>query len=137
MKSEIEKNTLFSLGQRNSEEYFTGETYLQMLVTSDQTEEYYSMGSVTFMPTARTNWHTHPSVQTLVVIEGEGWYQEKGKKAVKLTQGTIVPIPAGVEHWHGASKNSKLVHLAITNVKDGQVVTWLSPVTDVEYGSVN
>lgn len=130
-------NTIFPLGERNSNDYFTGETYLQTLATPDKTDNYYAVGSVTFMPGARTNWHTHPSVQTLIVTEGEGWYQEKGKPAVKLEKGSVIPIPVGVEHWHGASKDSKLVHIAITNVKNDSVVTWMRPVNDEEYAEVN
>lgn len=130
------ENSLFPQGEPNNPDYFTGEVYLQPLVSQEKSDGYYSAGSVTFMPGARTNWHTHPSVQTLIVIEGEGWYQEKGKDAVKLQKGSVVPIPVGVEHWHGASDGSKLVHIAITNFKDGSAVTWLSPVTDEEYNKV-
>lgn len=131
------QNSLFPRGERNSPDYFTGDAYLQMLVTPEQTDGYYSAGSVTFEPGARTNWHTHPSVQTLIVTEGNGWYQERGKTAVKLEKGSVIPIPVGVEHWHGARRDSKLVHIAITNVKDGSAVTWMTPVTDEEYSSVH
>lgn len=130
-------NSLFPKGEPNNPAYFTGEVYLQPLVGQDESDGYYSAGSVTFMPGARTHWHTHPSVQTLIVIEGVGWYQEKGKEAVKLQKGSVIPIPVGVEHWHGASKYSKLVHIAITNFKDNNVVTWMSAVTDEEYAEVN
>lgn len=134
--NEINDTPLFPRGEPNDPNYFTGEVYLYMIVNPDKTDNYYSAGSVTFMPGARTNWHTHPSVQTLIVTEGEGWYQEKGKEAVKLEKGSVIPIPVGVEHWHGASAGSKLVHIAITNLKDGSAVTWMTPVTDEEYNSV-
>lgn len=127
------ENLLFHQGKPNNPAYFTGEVYLQPLVGENDSDGYYSAGSVTFMPGARTNWHTHPSVQALIVTEGEGWYQERGKNAVKLRKGSVIPIPVGVEHWHGASKDSKLVHIAITNFKDGNAVTWMSPVTNEEY----
>lgn len=130
-------NSLFPKGEPNNPAYFTGEVYLQPLVNQNESDAYYSAGSVTFMPSARTHWHTHPSVQTLIVTEGEGWYQERGKEAVKLQKGSIIPIPVGVEHWHGASQNSKLVHIAITNFKDGNAVTWMIPVSDEEYMKVN
>lgn len=129
-------NTLFLKGEKNNPAYFTGEVYLKPLVSQNESDGYYSAGSVTFMSGARTNWHTHPSVQTLIVTEGEGWYQERGKEAVKLQKGSVIPIPVGVEHWHGASKDSKLVHIAITNFKNNSAVTWLKPVTDEEYDNV-
>lgn len=131
------ENSLFPVGEPNDPAYFTGEVYLQLLVGQNESDGYYSAGSVTFMPGARTNWHTHPSVQTLIVIEGDGWYQERGKEAVKLQKGSVIPIPVGVEHWHGASKGAKLVHIAITNFKDNSAVTWMTPVTDAEYNNVH
>lgn len=137
MATDNTQNALFPRGERNDPNYFTGDVYLQMLVQSEQADGYYSVGSVTFEPGGRTNWHTHPSVQTLIVTEGNGWYQERGKAAVKLEKGSVIPIPVGVEHWHGASKDSKLVHIAITNVKDGSAVTWMGRVTDDEFNSVH
>jgi len=127
---------IFPKGEPNDASHFTGEVYLYPMAGGEETDGYYAAGSVSFMPGARTHWHTHPSVQTLIVTEGEGWYQEKGREAVKLSKGSVVPIPVGVEHWHGASAGSKLVHIAITNFKDGSAVTWMSPVTDEEYKSV-
>lgn len=131
-----EQNTIFPRGVPNNPDYFTGEAYLYPMVDKEQTDGYYSAGSVTFMPGARTYWHTHPSVQVLVVTEGQGWYQERGKEAVKLEKGSIIPIPVGVEHWHGASADSKLVHIHLTNYKDDSLVTWSTPVTDEQYAEV-
>lgn len=120
---ENQENTIFPKGVPNNPSYFTSEAYLYPMVDKDQTDGYYSAGSVTFMPRARTYWHTHPSVQVLVVTEGQGWYQERGKEAVMLEKGSIIPIPVGVEHWHGASVNSKLVNIHLTNYKDDSLVT--------------
>lgn len=130
-------NSLFPLGDANNPDNFTGEVYLYPVVSAEEADNYYVAGSVTFMAGARTNWHTHPSTQTLIVTEGEGWYQERGKEAVKLQKGSVIPIPKDVEHWHGASAESKLVHIAVTNLKDGSAVTWMNPVTDKEYNNVN
>lgn len=69
----------------------------------------------------------------LIVIEGKGWYQEKGKVARAITKGDVVNIPENTEHWHGATVDTKMVHIAITNYKGDQQVTWLRPVTDEEY----
>lgn len=67
-----EENSIFPKGVPNNPSYFTGEAYLYPIVDRDQTDGYYSAGSVTFMPGARTYWHTHPSVQVLVATEGRG-----------------------------------------------------------------
>lgn len=96
---------LFPKGEKLSNAWFTGNAYLKPLVAKDKNNEF-SIGSVTFEPGARTIWHTHPQGQVLIVTEGDGFYQEKGKPARALKKGDIVTIPENTEHWHGASPNS-------------------------------
>lgn len=127
----------FALGGRVTSEWFTGEVHVQGLVNPDEMENLYSVGQVTFSPGGRTHWHTHPIGQTLLVLEGKGWYQERGKPAQLLIKGSVVAIPKDVEHWHGASTDTKLVHIAISNVANGSAVTWMTPVTEEEYVEVN
>jgi quercetin dioxygenase-like cupin family protein len=136
-KMDTETNaSIFPKGEKLSNEWFSGEAFLSPLVAQDNNNNF-SAGAVTFEPGARTNWHTHPKGQVLIVIEGNGLYQEKGKTAQVIKKGEVVNIPAYVEHWHGARANSKMVHIAITNYKDGVQVTWLQPVSDEQYNEVN
>lgn len=131
-----EQSSIFPRGDALSPDYFTGQAFLHPLLARDKNNEF-ALGSVTFEPGARTIWHTHPSGQVLIVIEGEGFFQEKGKAAQRLKKGDVVKIPENIEHWHGASAVSKLVHIAITNYKDDQTVVWLKPVSDEEYHMAN
>jgi quercetin dioxygenase-like cupin family protein len=111
---------------------FTGMVWLQMLVNNDSIYNT-SIGNVTFEPKARTNWHKHPGGQILLITAGLGYYQEKGKPAIVLHKGDVVKIPPDAVHWHGASPNAELTHIAISpNTSKGSVV-WLQPVTDEEY----
>ncbi|HVW98668.1 MAG TPA: cupin domain-containing protein [Mucilaginibacter sp.] len=126
---------LFEKGQQLPDKWFSGEAFLQPLLAKDKNNDY-ALGSVTFDPGARTHWHTHPKGQVLIVTEGEGFYQEKGKPAQRIKKGDIVNIPEAVEHWHGATANTSMVHIAITNYKDEENVTWLKPVTDEEFKAV-
>eukprot|EP01133_Synstelium_polycarpum_P016552 gene16552-19668_t len=128
--------SIFPLGNMGPSEWFSGEVHVQGLVAPDQMENLYNVGQVTFSPGARTHWHTHPIGQVLLVTEGKGWYQERGKPAQVLSRGTTVVIPKDVEHWHGASAAHKMVHIAISNVQNGSAVNWLTPVTDQEYAEV-
>ncbi|RZJ29808.1 MAG: cupin domain-containing protein, partial [Flavobacterium sp.] len=73
----------------------------------------------------------------LIVTEGIGWYQEKGKAARPIAKGDVVNIPENVEHWHGASVRSAMSHIAITNFKNDVQVTWLEPVSAEDYKAVN
>lgn len=132
----MEAKEIFPKGQPLPKDWFSGNAFITSLVTKDKNNDF-SAGSVTFEPGARTNWHTHPRGQVLLVIEGNGFYQEKGKPAQTIKKGDVVIIPEIIEHWHGASAASKMVHIAITNFKDDVQVNWLQPVTDEEYNSVN
>ena len=134
--STTDQTSLFPKGNPLSPDYFTGHAFLHPLLAKDKNNEF-ALGSVTFEPGARTIWHTHPKGQVLIVIEGEGFYQEKGKPAQHLKKGDVVNIPENVEHWHGATAHSKFVHIAITNYKEDQNVVWLKPVSDQEYQGVN
>jgi quercetin dioxygenase-like cupin family protein len=127
---------IFPKGEKLTNGYFTGNAYLMPLLPKDSNNNF-AMGSVTFDPGARTNWHTHPKGQVLIITEGQGWYQEKGKPAQVIKKGDVINIPENVEHWHGASADSALIHIAITNYEAEENVVWLKPVSDEEYAAVS
>jgi 4-carboxymuconolactone decarboxylase len=129
------KNGIFPPGVKAPADYFTGVAWINLLVPQDETG-HYSVGNVVFEPGCRNNWHTHPAGQVLLVTEGMGFYQEKGKPARQLLKGDVVVIPAHIEHWHGAAENNSLTHIAISNITAAGAVTWLAPVTEDEYNSV-
>jgi quercetin dioxygenase-like cupin family protein len=125
-------NDIFPQGERAPAEYFTGTAWIKPLVPLDNSFNCV-IGNVTFEPGTRNNWHTHPGGQILLVTDGTGYFQEKGKPIQLLQKGNVITIPPDVMHWHGASPDSQLTHIAIsTNAQKG-VVTWLQPVTDEEY----
>ena len=129
-------NEIFPKGERAPKDWFSGNAYLSPLITKDKNNNF-TVAKVTFEPGARTNWHTHPKGQILLVTEGEGFYQEKDKLAQTIKKGDVINIPEDVEHWHGASAKSKMVHIAITNFKDDTAVSWLHAVTEEEYQGVH
>lgn len=88
---------------------------------------------VTFLPGARTNWHSHPGGQTLVVTEGVGWVQSRGGERREVRAGDVVWTPPGVEHWHGGTAEQSMTHMALQEAEGGQVVVWLEAVSDAEY----
>jgi len=96
----METREIFPLGEPLSKDWFIGKAYLYPLVARDNNNGF-SAGTVTFEPGARTNWHTHPKGQVLIVIEGNGFYQEQGKIAQPIKKGDVVNIPENVIHWHG------------------------------------
>lgn len=131
-----ENASIFPKGDALPNEWFTGNAFMTPLITKDKNHDF-SAGAVTFEPNARTVWHTHPKGQALLVIEGKGLYQEKGKPAQSIKKGDVVNISENTEHWHGASATTKIVHIAITNFKEDTQVTWLQPVSEEEYAEAN
>jgi len=90
---------------------------------------------VAFEPGARTDWHTHPLGQTLIVTSGVGRVQGWGGPVEEIRTGDIVWTPAGQKHWHGASPTTGMTHMAIGERLDGESVEWLEKVTDEQYGA--
>jgi 4-carboxymuconolactone decarboxylase len=89
--------------------------------------------TVTFEPGARTAWHTHPLGQTLIVTQGHGFVQEWRRPAKAIGPGDVAWIPPGVKHWHGASPDQAMTHVAIAELLDGGPVTWMELVSDAQY----
>ena len=53
-----------------------------------------------------------------------------------MTEGSVVNIPAGVKHWHGASPGSWFAHLAIEVQGEDASTEWCEPVSDEEYNKL-
>jgi quercetin dioxygenase-like cupin family protein len=124
---------IFPKGTKITNSNFKGTAFLQMLMDADSLNPT-SVGNVTFEPGARTKWHMHPGGQILLVTEGVGYYQEKGRAKKILRKGDVIKCPTGVPHWHGASADTVFVQVAITNRHLGETV-WLQEVSDVEYNN--
>ena len=69
----------------------------------------------------------------LICVGGRGYYQEEGKDPVEMLPGTVINIPANVEHWHGAAPDSWFSHLAVEVQGEETSNEWCEPVTDEEY----
>jgi quercetin dioxygenase-like cupin family protein len=89
--------------------------------------------AVTFEPGARTAWHTHPLGQTLIVTFGRGWAQRQGGAIEEIRPGDVVWFEPGEKHWHGATTNTAMQHIAVQESLDGKVVDWLEQVSDEGY----
>lgn len=118
--------------QNGPADWFTGQTRIDPLFQADDPARVRG-ASVTFEPGARTAWHTHPLGQTLIVTGGVGWVQCEGEAIEEIRPGDVVWFPPGVKHWHGASPEVAMTHIAIQEALDGQVVDWLEHVTDQQY----
>jgi len=123
-------------GSRSSSEgpmeSFTGKERLEPLFRSTAPGRVQG-ASVTFEPAARSAWHSHPVGQTLIVTAGRGFVQSWEGPVVEIHPGDVVSCPPGEKHWHGATHDSAMTHIAIQEELDGKVVTWMEKVSDDIY----
>lgn len=122
------------------DEWFTGRVRIDPIHLHPQEPSRVSSALVTFEPGARTNWHIHPLGQLVIVTAGKGWTQCEGEPRVEINAGDAVWCPPGHKHWHGATSNTGMSHIAIQELIDsqnaelaGKNIEWLEPVTDEQY----
>jgi quercetin dioxygenase-like cupin family protein len=114
-------------------DWFTGTVYVDAVAVPSAPSRLQA-ASVHFTPGARTAWHTHPNGQTIYVTEGVGLAQRRGGPIEVIRPGDRVFFEPGEDHWHGATPDRFMTHLAMQDVDDeGSPVTWGEHVTDEEY----
>ena len=120
---------------KGSAEYFTGNVRIDPLFQPSEPARA-NAAYVTFEPCARSNWHTHPLGQTLIVTVGCGLVQSWGGPIQEIRPGDVIWCTPGEKHWHGATGTTAMTHIAIQEALDGKVVEWLEKVSDEEYQAV-
>ncbi len=120
-------------GPKAPNTHYIGEAFLSGVFQGDS-EINYNITKATFRKNSTLDWHKHSTPQVLIVIEGEGYYQEKGKDAIVIKKGDIVRCAKDLEHWHTASKENQITYLALY---DGTKPTvWTDKVTQEYYDSI-
>ena len=115
------KETIFPKGNQAPAANFTGTVWLHPIVVNDSTF-HLVMGSVTFEPGARSNWHNHPAGKILLITDGVCYTQERGKQLQVYRKGYVVKCLPNVDHWHGASPDSSMTHISVNpNIEIGIV----------------
>jgi quercetin dioxygenase-like cupin family protein len=127
-------DAIFPKGELSTTKNHTGNVWLRELNAGDSTFDY-SLAVATFDAGAKLDWHIHPAGQILLILEGTGYYQERGKAIQIVHKGDVIKCLPGVEHWHGATPNSGFTYLATTPTQKGKTI-WLEPVSDKDYNSV-
>ena len=85
---------------------------------------------VEFEPRARTNWHEHSGVQLLYIDEGQCRFQKWDESVRVAKAGDVVHIAANEKHWHGASPEGRMVHIAVNIDAETK---WMERVSDDQY----
>lgn len=115
---------------KGPEAWFTGTVRIDPLF---QPIEAAGGASVTFEPSARTAWHTHPLGQTLIVTAGCGRIQREGGEIEEIHPGDVVQFAPNEKHWHGAAPTTSVTHIAIQEALNGNSVEWMEHVSDEQY----
>lgn len=113
-------------------ENFTGKAQIKRLVQGEDPSSL-TGGYVIFEAGSRSNWHTHPKGQLLIVDHGKGLIQEWGNPVRQIKAGDVIWTPPNVKHWHGASPKSSMGHSAISETLNGKAVEWMERVSDEQY----
>ena len=99
-------------GFKAPNKHYIGEAWLNRLLKSDN-ELPFGITKATFKANSTLDWHYHTSIQVLVVIEGEGYYQEKYKDPIRIKAGDVIRCEKEIEHWHASSKEKDVTYLAL------------------------
>ena len=90
---------------------FSGKVSIQHLIGESENELRAAL--VNFSPGAVNMLHAHTSDQVLYITKGTGIVASENEE-ITVTPGTIIFIPAGEKHWHGAMKNTTFSHIFIS-----------------------
>ena len=120
-------------GTKAPNTHYIGEAWLNPLLQADENLDY-NITKATFRANSTLDWHKHATPQVLIIVEGEAYYQEKGKNPVILKLGDVIECPKNTEHWHSSTKKSKVTYLAIYGGEEP--TTWTETVTQEYYDKV-
>jgi 4-carboxymuconolactone decarboxylase len=123
--------SIFPKGEKSPNVHHVGNVWLNELSQADSVFSY-STALATFDAGARLDWHLHPGGQILMVTQGVGYYQEKGKPKQTVRRGDVIKCLPDIPHWHGATPGSSFAYIATSPVQKGKT-KWLQKVTNEEY----
>jgi quercetin dioxygenase-like cupin family protein len=130
----VQDTPIFPKGEISTTNNHTGTVWLTELNKADTVIDI-NIAQATFTAGAKLDWHIHPAGQILLITDGTGYYQEKGKPIQIVHKGDVIKCAPGVPHWHGAAPNSAFTYIAVSTKGATNKTQWLQRVTDAEYNS--
>lgn len=111
--------------------HYLGEAWLNGLLRADENLSY-NITKATFKANSTLDWHKHTSPQVLIIVDGKGYYQERGKEAIILKAGDVIKCNKDTEHWHSSTKDKNVTYLAIYS----GATNWTEVLSQEEYNKV-
>ena len=131
--SEYNISSFLNVGEKAQNIHHIGDAWLNFLSKADK-DYNYNVVMATFSPNSTLDWHKHSTGQVLIVVEGEGYYQERGKDVIVLKKGDVIKSAKGVEHWHSSTPNSKVSYIAIY---ENEPTIWTEKLTKKYYDNID
>jgi len=131
--SKYKVSSYLTEGTKAPNTHYIGEAWLNTIIHDDK-ELGYNITKATFKANSTLDWHKHSSVQVLIIVDGEAYYQEKGNEPLILKEGDVIKCEKDIEHWHSSTKFSDVTYLALYG--GGQPTTWTKVVTQEYYDEV-
>ena len=120
-------------GMKAPNTHYIGDAWLNSIIQADGNFNY-NITKATFKANSTLDWHKHTTPQTLIVVEGKGYYQERGKEPIIIKLGDILICDKDIEHWHSSSKEKDITYLAIYG--GIEPTTWTEVLSQDYYNSI-
>jgi quercetin dioxygenase-like cupin family protein len=129
--SEYAISSYLDEGTKAPNTHYIGEAWLNGLLRADG-DLTYNITKATFRANSTLDWHKHTAPQVIIIVEGEGYYQERGKEPVILKLGDVIKCDKDIEHWHAATKENDVTYLAVY----GGTTDWTEVLSQEDYDAV-
>ncbi|MCU0420190.1 MAG: cupin domain-containing protein [Cyclobacteriaceae bacterium] len=120
-------------GNKAPNTHYIGEAWLHTLLQAEPDFDL-NITKATCRANSTLDWHKHATAQVLIIVEGEAYYQERGKEPVVLKKGDVIKCAKDTEHWHTSTKEQSVTYLALYG--GTQPTTWTEKLTQEYYDSV-
>ena len=131
--SEYNISSFLNIGEKAQNIHHIGDAWLNFLSKADK-DYNYNVVMATFSPNSTLDWHKHSTGQVLIVVEGEGYYQERGKDVIVLKKCDVIKSAKGVEHWHSSTPSNKVSYIAIY---ENEPTIWTEKLTKKYYDNID
>lgn len=132
-KPDYKISSFLTEGPKAPNTHYIGEAWLNSVLQADE-EINYNITKATFRANSTLDWHKHATPQVLIIVDGEGYYQERGKEPIILKKGDVIKCNKETEHWHTSTKEHSVTYLALYG--GTQPTVWTEKLTQEYYDSV-
>ncbi len=131
--SDYPVSSYLTAGAKAPNTHYIGEAWLNAII-HDDAELGYNITKATFKANSTLDWHKHGTAQVLVIVDGQAYYQERGKDPIILKEGDVIKCEKGIEHWHSSTKDNDVTYLALYGGE--QPTIWTDVLTQEYYDKV-